>query len=171
MFKRSLFSIFTIIFAIQLYTSISFCKVKEGQVFPKFSLKQLQTNNIINSEQFKNKVIILDFWASWCEPCKVEIPILNKISQKYQKQGLIVVGINEDKELSEAQNYIKDLKVQFLNLEDGLQTELLTKLDLSGLPATYVLDKQFKVHKIHKGFKEEDQAKLEKEIQALLKAK
>ena len=155
-----------------LFLTVANAKVKEGQNFPEFSLSSLddQTKKLALSS-FKGKVVVLDFWASWCEPCKVELPILNKLYKKYHGNGLEILGVNEDKELSEAKSFLKSYPMQMPLLEDGIKGVVLTKLEVDGLPVTYVLDKSGKVHKIHKGFKPGDLVKFEEEIVALLKSK
>lgn len=155
-----------------LFLTVANAKVKEGQNFPEFKLNSLGNKaKNISLSSYKGKVVVLDFWASWCEPCKVELPVLNKLYKKYQTHGLEIVGVNEDKEMSEANAFLKSYPIQMPLLEDGAKGEVLSKLEVDGLPVTYVLDKNGKVHKIHKGFKEGDLDKFEKEIVALLKSK
>ncbi len=155
-----------------LINSSAFAKVKVGQVFPDFTLKKFaDPNSSVKLSSLKGKVVIVDFWASWCEPCKVELPILNKINKKFQGKGLEIIGVNEDKELAEANTFLKEFPVQMTLLADGQKAEVLNKLEVAGLPVTYVLDKKGKVTKIHKGFKDGDIDKFEKEIIALLKSK
>lgn len=150
----------------------AFAKVKVGQEFPDFTLQKFaDPKSSIKLSSLRGKVVIVDFWASWCEPCKVELPILNKINKKFKSKGLEIIGVNEDKELTEANTFLKEFPVQMTLLTDGQKAEVLNKLEVAGLPVTYVLDKKGKVTKIHKGFKDGDINKFEKEIIALLKSK
>ncbi len=155
-----------------MISSQAFAKVKVGQVFPDFNLPKLSDpGSSVKLSSLKGKVVIIDFWASWCEPCKVELPILNKMYKKFQGKGLEIIGVNEDKEVKEANSFLKEFPLQLTLLADGQKAEVLKKLEVAGLPVTYVLDKKGKVFKIHKGFKDGDVEKFEKEIIALLKAK
>ncbi len=147
-------------------------KVKVGQAFPDFTLaKFTEPSANLKLSSLKGKVVILDFWASWCEPCKVELPILNKMHKKFHAKGLEIIGINEDKDVVEANKFLKEFPMQMTLLSDGQNGDVLKKLEVAGLPVTYVLDKKGKVSKIHKGFKEGDVQKFEKEVIALLKSK
>jgi thiol-disulfide isomerase/thioredoxin len=162
---------FIFIFCLLHFTTAN-AKVKVGQVFPDFKLTQLgQAPKTVALSSLKGKVVVLDFWASWCEPCKVELPVLNKLYKKYHASGLEIVGVNEDKEMNEAKTFLKAYPMQIPLLEDGAKGEVLSKLDVDGLPVTYVLDKTGKVTHIHKGFKEGDLEKFEKEIAILIKSK
>ena len=150
----------------------AFAKVKLNQEFPDFNLPKLQEPaKMLKLSSLKGKVVVLDFWASWCEPCKVELPVLNKMNAKYKGKGLEIIGVNEDKEPSDAKTFLNEFPVTMTLLADGQKGDVLTKLEVAGLPVTYVLDKKGKVTKIHKGFKEGDMDTFEKEIVALLKSK
>ncbi len=166
-------SLITVVFLLSLlFFATANAKVKVGQAFPEFKLSPLgQAPKTIALSSFKGKVVVLDFWASWCEPCKVELPVLNKLYKKYHASGLEIIGVNEDKEMNEAKAFLKAYPMQMPLLEDGAKGEVLGKLDVEGLPVTYVLDKTGKVTQIHKGFKEGDLEKFEKEILALIKSK
>lgn len=162
----------SLVLASLLVNTVAFAKVKINQVFPEFTLnKLLEPSKSVKLSSLQGKVVVLDFWASWCEPCKVELPILNKMNAKYKGRGLEIIGINEDKEPSDAKAFLKEFPIQMNLLADGQKAEVLNKLEVAGLPVTYVLDRRGHVIKIHKGFKEGDIETFEKEIVALLKSK
>ncbi len=171
-FFKQLNKLGTIVVMSLALISTANAKVKVGQVFPDFTLNKLsEPSASLKLSSLKGKVVIIDFWASWCEPCKVELPILNKINKKFQGKGLEIIGVNEDKEPTEANSFLKEFPVQMTLLADGQKADVLKKLEVAGLPVTYVLNKKGQVSKIHKGFKDGDVDKFEKEIIALLKAK
>ena len=108
-FFKQLNKLGTIVVMSLALISTANAKVKVGQVFPDFTLNKLsEPSASLKLSSLKGKVVIIDFWASWCEPCKVELPILNKINKKFQGKGLEIIGVNEDKEPTEANSFLKE---------------------------------------------------------------
>ena len=124
--------------------------------------------NKFDLNQYKNKVVYLDFWASWCGPCRKSFPWLNEIQSKYEKQGLVVIGVNLDTELDQAKQFLKDVPANFrvFSNPDG---KLAEKYKLVGMPSSFVIDGKGKVRHRHVGFKKSNIDEYEKSIQSLLK--
>ena len=80
---------------------------KIGDLAPGFTLKNLQGESISLSD-FRGKVIILDFWASWCRPCRYSMPHLNEIGQRYQDEGLVVVAVSLDPNMADISNFLEE---------------------------------------------------------------
>lgn len=142
-------------------------KIKEGGDFPTLKVMDFPGAPKIDPAKLKGKVVIVDFWASWCEPCKVELPALNALYKKYKGQGLEVVGVNVDDDIKDAKTFLKDHGVSFpLGYDKGKKT--VESLEVTTMPTSFVLSNG-KVIKIHSGFREGDQTKIENEIKSLLK--
>ncbi|MGR6872969.1 TlpA disulfide reductase family protein [Pseudomonas sp. HK3] len=118
--------------------------------------------------QYKNKVVYLDFWASWCGPCRKSFPWLNEIETKYKKQGLVVIGVNLDTELDQAKQFLKDVPANFRVFSDP-DGKLAEKYKLVGMPSSFVIDGKGKVRHRHVGFKQSNIDAYEKSIESLLK--
>jgi thiol-disulfide isomerase/thioredoxin len=140
-----------------------------------FTLKDLQ-NKDVSLASLKGKVLVLDFWATWCGPCKIEIPWFIEFQNKYGKDGLQVVGVLTEDTAAKARPFVKEWKMNYTilrgndpNKEDD--TELREDLDAAygpmfGLPVTFVISRDGKVCSKHVGLSGKDV--FEKEIKSLL---
>lgn len=124
--------------------------------------------NKFDLSQYKNKVVYLDFWASWCGPCRKSFPWLNEIQAKYKKQGLVVIGVNLDTELEQAKKFLKDVPADFRVYSDP-DGKLAEKYKLVGMPSSFVIDGKGKMRYRHVGFKKSNIDEYEKSIVSLLK--
>ncbi len=132
-----------------------------------FTVKSLSGKNIKLSEQ-RGRVVILNFWATWCTPCKKELPFFNTLYKKYKGVGLQILGVNIDKGRSEVVRMSRDLNLAFPILLDP-KGEISDLYLVRSMPTTYVIGKDGMVHHIHWGFGPDEPARYEKEIRALLK--
>ena len=138
-----------------------------GAKMPSSALKDL-AGKAIDPSALAGKVVIIDFWASWCAPCKQELPALEKLYKKYKDKGLLVIGVSVDNELDKARALAKSLKLSFPNAHDG-EHALAEKFDPPRMPSSYVIDQKGIVRHVHAGFRAGDEADIEREIRALLK--
>ncbi len=97
-------------------------------------------NTSFDLQQYRGKVLILDFWASWCVPCRRSFPWMNEMQEKYGGQGLVIVGVNMDADAAEAQTFLKEFSVDFRIIEDA-KGELAKKIDVIAMPSSYVIDR------------------------------
>lgn len=140
-----------------------------GQPAPQFTLPTLQ-DQPTGLQQFAGKVVYLDFWASWCAPCRTSFPLLNKLHQKLKAQGFEVVAVNEDEDKANAEKFLKEIPVEFTVLRDATG-EWATKFGAESMPTSFIIDKQGVVQVIHKGFQSSDIDELEHKITELLSKK
>jgi thiol-disulfide isomerase/thioredoxin len=140
--------------------------VDRGQTAPEIALKDL-SGKAIKLSQLKGKVVLVDFWASWCGPCRESLPFLDKLSKSYREQGLVVLGVNIDNDAAAARKFLKDLPVSFAVVNDA-EKQVAKAYAPPTMPSSYLIDRQGKVHVVHAGFRRSDAAKIEAEIKNLL---
>jgi len=141
--------------------------VKVNQTAPDFTLSSSTKQNIRLAEQ-RGQVIMLNFWATWCNPCRVEIPKLQKIYQQYKNIGFTVLGVNIDKNETKASKMARDLGAKFPILFDSSQT--VSKLySIKAMPFTLLIDRDGKVRNIFYGYKPGYEKKYVKAIKQLLR--
>ncbi len=142
-------------------------ELKPGDPFPDLTQFPLEGKL---PEDLKGQVRVVDFWASWCAPCKDTFPAMEELYVRFQKQGLVILAINVDKSRTAMTEFLKDHPVTFTVLRDS-RKELVSKLRLPSLPSTFILDREGRVHSACKGFRNaESRRKAVKEIEELLKA-
>ena len=131
-----------------------------------FVLKDV-TNKDVKLSDYKGKVILLDFWATWCGPCKVEIPWFVEFQQKYGKAGLQVIGISVDDPLDKLVPFVKQLKMTYPVLQ-GLGKDNVQDAygPMVGLPVTVMISRDGKICSKHVGMGKKET--FESEIKALL---
>ncbi len=131
-----------------------------------FTLKDMHGQDVVLS-RFKGKVLLLDFWATWCEPCKVEIPAFVDFQEKYGKDGLQMVGISIDDTPAQLEPYVKDMKMNYPVLVGKDRDDVQDAFGpLVGIPVTVVISRDGKVCASHAGLTGRDA--FEQEIKALL---
>lgn len=133
---------------------------------PAWELKDVN-GKAIQSADFKGKVVILDFWATWCPPCRAEIPGFVELQRRYEKDGLVVVGISLDRgDPAEVRSFLGKNGV---NYPVALGTEEVVRAfgDIESIPTTFILDREGRIVTRHEGYAEMEQ--FERQIKPLLK--
>jgi peroxiredoxin len=112
-----------------------------GAKFPDFEVKDLE-DKPLSIAGYKGKVVLIDFWATWCGPCVGELPNVLKTYEKHHPKGLEIIGISLDKERERLTKFIDDKKVPWRQYFDGLGwgNKLAAKYGVNSIPATYLLD-------------------------------
>ena len=146
-------------------TSQAQAKLKEGQDFPALKVTGFPGAKKVDAAKYKGKVVIVDFWASWCEPCKIELPALNKLHKKY-KGKLVVIGVNVDENLNDAKSFLKDHPVGFDLVHDKGQKNA-NEFGIEKMPTSFILSGG-KIVKVHEAFRAGDEKKIEEEVKKLL---
>lgn len=138
---------------------------KDRKIAPAFKLKDAD-GKIAQLSDYKGKVVLLNFWATWCGPCKVEIPWFIEFEQKYKDKGLAVIGVAMDEEGWEViKPYIIDKKVNYRVLAgDDPTAQIYGGVD--SLPTTFLIDREGKIAGVHVGLV--SKSEYEKDIVALL---
>ncbi len=117
---------------------------------------------------YQGQVVYLDFWASWCIPCRKSFPWMQKIQQKYRDLGLKVIAVNLDKQRKLADVFLKNFNVDFTIGFDPVG-DSARAYQLKGMPSSYLIGRDGKLYASHIGFRAKETAKLEQAIKALLK--
>lgn len=115
----------------------------------------------------RGKVVYLDFWASWCGPCKASFPVLNKWQQQYGAKGFTVLGVSVDEKAAEMQEFLKKIPASFPIVRDAAH-KLVGVADVSSMPTSFLIDRKGMVRQVHNGFRPKDEPVLAGEIAALL---
>jgi len=123
-------------------------EVKVGDTFPELSQFGLVGEL---PRDLKGKVVLVDFWASWCAPCKVSFPALNDLAARFGPRGLVVVGINVDESKSAMQEFLRGTPARFPVMHDA-QQKLVQRVDVAAMPTSFLIDASGKVRFIHNGF-------------------
>ncbi len=122
-----------------------------GQPAPDFALKSSTGENLRLSE-YRGDVVMINFWATWCGPCRQEMPLLDQLYSRYQRVGFSLLGVNIDDDSSRAMDMIHELGVSFPVLFDA-RKEVSKLYDVDAMPVTVLVDREGNVRHIHKGYK------------------
>jgi len=141
----------------------------EAQVVKNYSLRDLD-NQLINLYDLKGESItVLDFWTTWCRPCKKAIPELNKIFQEYKDKGVQIIGVNCDgpRTVAKVPGVSNVLQIEYPVLID-INSDIPNSLNLSNFPTLVILDQSNKIKYFHEGFIPGDEAEIVSAIENLL---
>lgn len=121
----------------------------------------------IDLSAYKGKVVLVDFWASWCAPCRESFPWLNKMQQKNSTKGLIIIGVNVDENSEDAQQFLKKHPALFKLLFDPEGKHPLY-YNILGMPTTLIFDRKGILRHQHLGFKQKKTQEYEQIIEQAL---
>jgi len=135
------------------------------------SMAYATTLNAFNTKlaSLKGKIVYVDFWASWCSPCRRSFPWLIKLQHQYQAQQFTVLSINVDSNKQFADQFISNMPINFPVLYDTTG-ELMHALNINSMPSSLLIDRNGKVIASHHGFNPQKQQAYQRELQTLLQA-
>jgi peroxiredoxin len=159
--RKSLSAIFALLISLNVHA------VKVGQPAPDFTLKSMDGKNFNLTEQ-RGNIILINFWASWCGPCRKEMPVLQDLQEKYQDLGVQVWGINVEQENQAGKDFLANLELSFSIFFDETN-KLSETYDVQAMPTTVLVDRDGIVRFVFRGFKDGYEKKYEKAIKQLIR--
>jgi thiol-disulfide isomerase/thioredoxin len=141
--------------------------VRVGDSFPSLAAAGLEGT----VPDLAGKIVIVDFWASWCVPCKKALPMYADLQKEYGDRGLVVVAVNLDEDKDKMDGFLKKIPLPFATVRDP-KGQFAEKIGVGGIPTSYVVTPEGKVHALHREFEgEKTRKKLTVELDAILKSK
>ncbi|MBB3060599.1 TlpA family protein disulfide reductase [Microbulbifer rhizosphaerae] len=134
---------------------------------PDFTLASNKGDNLRLAEQ-RGKVIMLNFWASWCGPCRQEMPLLDELNARYEAAGFQVWGVNVDSKRADAEQMLGKIPVEFPVLFDS-KGEVSKLFGVDAMPSSVFIDRDGKIRHVHRGFRDGDEAAYKKVIKELIR--
>jgi peroxiredoxin len=156
-----------VVVALTIGSISAMAKPLSGEESPDFTLKSRDGGNIKLSEQ-RGNIVLVNFWASWCGPCRQELPAFEALYQEYQDLGVEILAVNVDDEAEKAKVLLQDIEVSFPVLFDT-SGEVSQLYDVSAMPTTVIVDRDGNVRLLHPGYRKGDEKKYEKAIKMLMR--
>jgi peroxiredoxin len=136
-------------------------------VAPDFTLPS-KAGTPMQLSKYKGSVVMLNFWASWCGPCRTEMPLMDQIYKKYAAAGFVLLGVNVDTDSTDAQKFLSQVPVSFPIAYDR-ENKVSKIYDVAAMPSTVFIDRKGRVRQLHRGYKPGDENEYLSEIRSLIK--
>jgi peroxiredoxin len=159
-------TIIALVFSVFAASSLAASSL-EGQAAPDFALRSAGGENLRLSE-YRGNVVMINFWATWCGPCRQEMPLLDELYNRYERVGFNLLGVNIDDDSNRAMQMVEELGVGFPVLFDA-RKEVSKLYDVEAMPVTVILDRQGTVRYVHHGYKPGYEDKYLDQIRTLLR--
>jgi peroxiredoxin len=141
-----------------------------GQPAPAFSLPLRGGTTPLGLDKLRGQVVMVNFWASWCGPCREEFPLLDQVYKKYKTLGFTMLGVNVEPESKDAEGFIAKTPVTFPIVFD--KDSSVSKLyHVEGMPSTVLIDRNGVLRWVHRGYKPGDENEYLDHVRALLREK
>lgn len=134
---------------------------------PDFTLKSHSGENIKLSE-YRGQIVLINFWASWCGPCRQEMPELEKLYKKYSKLGVTIFGVNVEENINDAKNVVTNSKLSFPVLFDT-ENVVSQLYNVTGMPTTIIVDRDGNMRYLHRSYKPGDENQYRTWIKQLIR--
>jgi peroxiredoxin len=154
-------------FAAAVLLSVPALAGTPGAAAPQFSLAGRGGQNV-SLAQYKGQVVMINFWASWCGPCRQEMPLLESIYKKYNKLGFTMLGVNVEPDSNAANAWLKETPVSFPILYDT-ESKVSKLYDVAGMPTSVIIDRAGKVRLIHRSYRPGDENEYLDSIRSLIR--
>ena len=134
---------------------------------PDFALPAMDGGELRLSD-LKGQVVMINFWATWCGPCRQEMPLLQQLQVKYEPLGFTLVGINVEPESAGARTWLEKVPVTFPILFDR-QNQVAERFGVQGMPSSVFIDRTGKVRYVHRGYQSSDESRYADMVRSLVK--
>lgn len=141
--------------------------VELGQPVPQCDLRSFDSEKRVDLNQFKGKVVYVDFWASWCPPCARSFPFMNEMERQFGGKGLVVLAINVDEDLEDAKAFLAKYSANF-NLAADTSGQCPQQFGVQAMPSSYLVDAKGVVRHVHIGFRAGETEELRTAVEQLL---
>ncbi len=141
--------------------------ISESGPAPDFTLKSNSGQNVKLSE-LRGQVVMINFWASWCGPCRQEMPLLNQLYQRYEPMGFTLLGVNVEEDSAAADKVLREIPVNFPVLYDN-KNQVSESYQVRAMPSTILIDRDGKVRYLHKGYKPGYEEEYQKQVRELIR--
>ncbi len=139
-----------------------------GSRAPEIGLPDLD-GNMQRMADLRGKVVLVDFWASWCAPCREEMPVLERLYRAHRSEGLVILGISQDRTAENMRSFVARTPVSFPLVFDAGH-RIAGRYHPPRMPSSYLIDRRGVVRYVHAGFRASDASRIEHEVEALLAA-
>ena len=156
-------TLFTILLCVGFVSQAESTKSKAHD----FTLKSNSGENLRLSD-FRGQVVLINFWATWCGPCRQEMPKLDELHKRYKRAGVAVWGVNVEDDSSLPENFLKNNPVDFPILYD-VTSEVSELYNVDAMPTTVIVDRNGKIRHLHRGYKPGYEKIYRQQIKELLK--
>lgn len=134
---------------------------------PDFTLKSNQGENL-RLEDYRGQVVMLNFWASWCGPCRTEMPLMDDIYQEYKDLGFTVLAVNVDEDSTDAKRFLDAVPVSYPILYDNTST-VTAAYGVDAMPTTVMIDRDGNARFVHRGYKPGYEDEYEQQVRQLVR--
>ncbi len=134
---------------------------------PDFTLKSKDGSNL-RLQDFRGEVVMLNFWASWCGPCRQEFPLMDEIYKKYQKMGFTILAVNVDEDSRDANGFLDAVPVSFPILYDP-ESKISELYQVDAMPTTIMIDRNGNKRYLHRGYKSGYEVEYDKQVKQLVR--
>jgi peroxiredoxin len=141
--------------------------VEPGAAAPGFSLQPFAATQAVSLADYRGKVVLVDFWASWCSPCRQSLPLYDKLRTGFAPADFAILAISIDEDVGDAQTFLAEHPVKYTTLQNP-QGDIAKAFDLKGMPSSYLIDRDGIVRARHVGFEPKDIDALTREITELV---
>lgn len=138
-----------------------------GQPLPALVVRSLNHDGVVDLGRLRGKVVLLDIWASWCAPCKEELPLLDEMAGRLKAKGVELVAVSVDEDKASALAFLRARPRWSLTLAHDPQGKVPDALQPPKMPTSYIVDRAGVVRQVNAGFEREDIARLEARLAAL----
>jgi len=141
-----------------------------GKPAPDTSAKLLDGSKVTLADYEGNTIVVLDFWASWCPPCRASLPVFQKVAADYKDKNVVFIAVNQGEDVDTIKRYLERTGLEFTVMLDT-DGAIGNNFKVEGIPQTVIIGKEGIVQAVHEGFSRDSETQLRSELDTLLSGK